>query len=429
MKIKYNWIALAIAAVASLGLGTWQAVVNAQGGEFFLNKSSYSLVIFGITIFTFIFGAVLTIIDRETPRTYNIGKNFLAGFFGLLISVCYISDGIIGFTVLSDQSNMVLFIITKLLEIFAGGVFLAESVSFIVGKNLLRSKPLLTIIVPIMFAFRLIMLFFEYTKISVQSSEMFDIVAVAVASLFMYYHAVMFAGLKKSCVKSLFLFGAPMLCACLASGTDIVISAVLAGEFSISAMIMTVADTLLCFYAICLLAEITHKAGKQYLNDFADDADISVPEKVTENSREKEEPEQNYSSFEEIASFGKSTPHIRRETILSAPAASVEPKSEDSEVAFHADALHEALTNNLEDVSRESVSVQQNEPTVQSVPEEAPVEARRIRAEDESTFADTNPSVESEPIPEPAQSSKPTSDGVDMDRINRLLSEFERDHM
>ncbi len=437
MKIKYNWIVLAITALASLGLGTWQAIVNARGGDFFLDRSLYTIVIFGLTIFAFIFGAVLTIIDRETPKTYNIGKNFFAGFFGLLVSICYASDGLIGFTSLSGQDYMILFIITKLFEICAGGVFLAESVSLILGKNLLKNKPLLTIVVPIMFAFRLIMLFFEYAKISVQSSEMFDIVAVAFASLFMYYHAVMFAGLKKSCVKSLFLFGAPMICVALASATDIVVAALLVGEFRLSDMIMTVADALLCLYTVCLLAEITHKAGRQYLNDFADEVDISIPEKATE-TEDDETDEDGYSSFEDIASFGRRKPHIRRETILSEPAASVEQKHE---VASHAHALHEALSNNLEISTDEKAVSLRSEPTTQPEAEEMlDSKPRRVRNDDDLTLADTNTSTESELIPEPESESAPSddspspssaseADGVDMDRINRLLSEFERDHM
>ncbi len=442
MKIKYNWIALAISALVSLGLGTWQAIVNARGGNFFLDKSMYTIVIFGLAIFAFIFGAVLTILDRETPKTYNIGKNFLAGFFGLLISICYISDGLIGFTTISGQDYMFLFIITKLFEIFAGGVFLAESVSLIVGKNLLKSKPLLTISVPIMFALRLTMLFFEYAKISVQSSEMFDIVTVAFASLFMYYHAVMFAGLKKSCVKSLFLFGAPMICVALASTTDIVASALIAGEFRLSNMIMTFADALLCLYAICLLAEITRKVGRQYLNDFADDVDISVPENAADTEKTSDNTEEQvYSSFEDIASFGRNKPRIHHETILSEPAANVESKPK---VASHASALHEALTDNFKAVADDDDDrknpAAQDDSVPYSEPKENDFKGRRVRTDGDSSFSDTKSDVQAEPIPE--QSSKSASesvpsdnsllsapDGVDMDRINRLLSEFEHDHM
>ena len=219
MKIKYNWIVLIITAVASLGLGVWRSVVINTGGEFFLDKSMYSIVIFGLIASGFIIGAILTLLDRETPQNYDIGKNFFAGFFGLLISICFITNGILGFMSISnipEDTNALFYIITNLFEILAGGVFLMESVSSLVGKNFLKTKPLLTVIVPVMFALRLINLFFDYTKVSVQSSEMFDIVAVALAALFIYYHAVMFAGLKKSCIKSLFFFGIPMICACLA---------------------------------------------------------------------------------------------------------------------------------------------------------------------------------------------------------------------
>ena len=52
MKIKYNWIVLIITAVASLGLGVWRSVVINTGGEFFLDKSMYSIVIFGLIAIT-----------------------------------------------------------------------------------------------------------------------------------------------------------------------------------------------------------------------------------------------------------------------------------------------------------------------------------------------------------------------------------------
>lgn len=443
MKIKYNWIVLAIAALASLSLGVWQSVVAAEGGEFFLSKSTYAIIIFGITVFAFIVGAVLTVLDRETPKTYNIGKNFFAGFFGLLVSVCYISYGLIGFTELSGQGNVLFFVIVRLMEIFGGAVFLMEAISSFTGRNLLKRRPILTIAVPIMFAFRLIELFFEYTRISVQSSEMFDIVAVAFACMFMYYHAVMFARLKKSCVKSLYLFSAPMICVCLASGIDIVVKAVLLREFTISNTIIAVSDILLCFYAVSILAELTRKAGKQYLsnNSSVDElAEVSA-DKPEKNKEIEDTDSQSYSSFEEIDSFGKSTPHIRRETILSAPAANVEPKAQDAEVALHADALHEALTNNFElNAAADSSHAIQEQTTeaTQANPEKVKTEEpTKIYTGREEAASDNTDSLSKDgdadrarmtDDTESVQKSSAASDGVDMDRINRLLSEFEQDN-
>lgn len=423
MKIKYSWLVLAITAIASLGLSVWRSVVIEQGGEFFLDKSMYSIIIFGIIIFAFIVGAILTVLDRETPQTYNIDKNFFAGFFGLLISICYITDGALGFMEASSvtEYNKVFYIIVKVFELAAGGVFLMESISSLIGKNLFKNKPMFTVIVPVMFALRLIVKFFDYTKVSVQSSEMFDIVAIALASLFMYYHAVMFSGIKKSCVKSMFFFGVPMICASLVSGTDIVVSAVLAGKFTISTMIMTVSDVLLCFYAISLLAEMTHKAGKQYLKEVVDGEPENSLEK--EEIKESEENiEQTYNSFEDIASFGKAAPHIRRETIISEPAANTEPKMENPEVASHADALHSKLQSNFE----QQIPVE--EPKLENEPVSEP--AVSVNNVDDSTLSDINSDIKSEPIPEPTSnkpSYTPTTDGVDMDRINRLLLELEND--
>lgn len=434
MKIKYNWIVLIITAIASLGLGVWRSVVIDNGAEFFLDKGMYSIVIFSLIILGFIVGAILTIIDRETPQTYDIGKNFFAGFFGLLISICYITHGVLGFMSISDipeGNNEIFYIITKLLEIIAGGVFIVEAVSSLIGRNLLKSRPLFAIMVPMMFALRLINQFFDYTKVSVQSSEMFDIVAIAIASLFMYYHAVMFSGIKKSCIKSLFLFGVPMICASFASGADIVVSAVLAGEFSIDAMIMTVSDMLLCLYTISLLAEITKKAGKQYLHKQAEE--LEEAEKSEPEAKPSISDEPSYSSFEDIASFGKTAPHIRRETILSEPAANVEPKQEEPEVASHADALHSILQSNFKQeeqpIEPQVITEPQTEAAVEAVEaEDEPIVTGNHVIADDIALSDNNTEIASEPIPEPSKPSyTPTTDGVDMDRINRLLSEFEND--
>lgn len=442
MKIKYNWIVLIITAVTSLGLGVWRSIVINGGGEFFLDKSLYSIVIFGLIILGLIVGAVLTIIDRETPQNYDIEKNFFAGFFGLLISICYITHGILGFMNIADipeDNNVIFYITTNLFEILAGGVFIMESVSSLVGRNLLKTKPLLTIVVPIMFAIRLINKFFDYTKISVQSSEMFDIVAIAIAALFIYYHAVMFAGLKKSCVKSLFLFGVPMICASFASGADVAVSAVLAGEFSINNMIMTVSDMLMCLYAVSLLAEITGKVGKQYLHK--QEEELESTEKPNPETEQKLSDESAYTSFEDIASFGRTAPHIRRETILSEPAANVEPKPQEPEVASHADALHSRLQSSLEqeqpsESKAEPQLEQQLEPQVEPQPEpqvisepedELPVTGSHIMTDD-TALSDSNDDIASETIPAPSKSAyTPTTDGVDMDRINRLLLELEND--
>lgn len=434
MKIKYNWIVLIITAVASLGLGVWRSIVINGGGEFFLDKSIYSIVIFGLIILGFIVGAVLTIIDRETPQNYDIEKNFFAGFFGLLISICYITHGILGFMNIADipeDNNVIFYIITNLFEILAGGVFIMESVSSLVGRNLLKTKPLLTIVVPIMFAIRLINKFFVYTKISVQSSEMFDIVAIAITALFIYYHAVMFAGLKKSCVKSLFLFGVPMICASFASGADIAVSAILADEFSINDMIMTVSDMLMCLYAVSLLAEITGRVGKQYLHKQEEEPEAT--EKTSPEIEQKLSNESTYTSFEDIASFGKTAPHIRRETILSEPAANVEPKPQEPEVASHADALHSRLQSSLEQEEQPlepQPKEPQSEPQAISEPvpeDEFPVTGSHIMTDD-TVLSDSNDNIAGETIPAPSKSTyTPTTDGVDMDRINRLLLELEND--
>lgn len=462
MKIKYNWITLIITAALSLSLGIWRAVVTNNGGEFFLDRSMYCVVIFGLIIISLVVGAVLTVLDRETPQNYEIGKNFFAGFLGLLVSICFITNGILSFmsvSSLSENTNVVFYVLTALLELAAGGVFLAESVSSLVGKNLLKERPMLTAIVPIMFAFRLINLFLDYSKISVQSSEMFDIVAVALAALFMYYHAVMFAGLKKSCVKSLFFFGAPMLCAAFVNGSDVVISAVLAGEFSISDMIMTVSDMLLCLYAIALLVEITRKAGEQYLHKQEAEKELEKSEKPSEAEAFGEASDDSkYVSFEDISSFGKSAPHIRRETIVS-ESAEAEPKTEKPETAARADALHSRFAVSLEQekplgektseekrmkeekLSGEAGKIEKAEKTEKAetlhaaVSEQSEDNGEKALGRHESPDRGANMSdvpESSEAKPKRSRSSRktsyvPSTDGVDMDRINRLLSELEND--
>ena len=47
-----------------------------QNKKFFLDKAMDSIVIFGLIASGFIIGAILTLLDRETPQNYDIGKNF-----------------------------------------------------------------------------------------------------------------------------------------------------------------------------------------------------------------------------------------------------------------------------------------------------------------------------------------------------------------
>ena len=70
-----------------------------------------------------------------------------------------------------------------------------------------------------------------------------------------------------------------MICACFAYGADVVVSAIISGNFKIDDMIMKVSDILLCFYTISLLVEITSKAGKQYLHKQAEELEeANIPE-------------------------------------------------------------------------------------------------------------------------------------------------------
>lgn len=427
MKIKHLWFPLVISSLLCVGLKVSQSIVTAFGGEFFMDQAACSVTIFALLIASLMISVAISLLDRETPKTCDIGKNRIAGISGMAAAVFLACSGIMNIMSPKTEDGVGFFdIITLFGVIFGAVVLFIEAYSSFRGKNMIASKPLLALALPIMFALRLYQLFFVYSTISLQSSEMFDLVSLAVGTVLVFYQAILYSGIKdKSCIKPVFVWAVPYIAVTLTYSIDSITYSILSGSFSLSASFTPIGDLLLCVYFIALLVELTKFRDKFYA-EFEDEeyefAEVEAAEQIA-LSKNKEKSDREYTSFDEISSFGKNTPHIHTETITTKPAqiaAAVEPKEPCEEKPEE-----ETVADTAE---KEAAEV--TEPTPQPQAEQAvsenPMDTLPPVRAASPLFIDKAPKLSSEKIPTPISDTEPVNkDEIDIDRINRLIAELE----
>lgn len=422
MKIKHLWFPLIISSVLCVGLKISQSIITASGGEFFMDQTACSVTIFALLIASLMISVAISLLDRETPKTCDIGKNKIAGISGMAAAVFLACSGIMNIMSPKTEDGIGFFdVITLIGVIFGSVVLFIEAYSSFRGKNMIASKPLLALALPIMFALRLYQLFFVYSTISLQSSEMFDLVSLAVGTILVFYQAVLYSGIKdKSCIKPVFIWAVPYVAVTLTYTLDSLTYSIFNGNFSLSAAFTPIGDLLLCVYFIALLVELTKFRDKFYA-EFEDDeyefAEVEAAEQIS-LSKNKEKNDKEYTSFDEISSFGKNTPHIHTETITTKPA-QIKPSAEAEKPT------EEPIEEPVEDtVEEETAAVA--EPTPEPAAEKNPMDTLPPVKTATPLYIDKAPKLSSEKIPTPISDAEPVNkDAIDIDRINRLIAELE----
>ena len=167
-------------------------VFNVYGDGFIFNSMVCNWIFAVSAAILLIIGWILSIIDIKKVFEVQPQKCIFCGLFGFLSSVTMIGSGII--SLLSENPNL----IQCILAIAGGSVLLYESCISFTGHNGMAKVPVLSLLVPAWCCSRFLALFADYTHKSVAATEIFDIVAVAVLLMFLFYQSMFFAGINNT---------------------------------------------------------------------------------------------------------------------------------------------------------------------------------------------------------------------------------------
>lgn len=215
MKIKYSWIPFTLVLLAEVILRILQLdLFNWFPNGFFINDDILSNMLLLIIVVFFIIMAIVSVSDKRTPYEFLPGKNIPLGIIGLILVFnifCSCIEPIKAFSNDVDKTKNIVYIV---FSFFAGIVMVSESVSSIIGKNILRKYPVSAIALPAWSIIRLVIMFMDYTSMAMSTISMFDVIAVIFITLFFFYQGTIFANIpSNNSAKKLFVYGMPAIVA------------------------------------------------------------------------------------------------------------------------------------------------------------------------------------------------------------------------
>lgn len=275
MKIKLSWIPFIPITLLSVFLRAYQVVyVNSGVDQGFLNNETIWVIYAAMIALLFVVLAIFTAADRKTSGFYDISKNFFAGIFSFIAGIALIGgcaqevisvlNGSLGAAVLVDA----------LFSVLAGAAFIIMGVSSLSGKIKGKKLKVLMLFPPVWGCIRLIYTFMNYTKSSIHSFDMTNVIFMAFGTLFLFNVAMIYAGVKtRNPVKAVFLYGMPMIavtltyCAAIAVTkivTDGEIVDILAQNQGMGLEGITLVQFFfVSLFALFFLIELTSKAKKK----------------------------------------------------------------------------------------------------------------------------------------------------------------------
>ena len=222
MKLNKLWIPALILFLIGGSAKICDTVFNVGGGDsFFLSSSVCNWILAGSAALLFVIGFVLGIADKKKNYNAEPRKNVALGIFGFISSVMIIGYGVV--SLLSGDSSR---IVESLFSIAGGIVLLYESSISVTGHNGMKKAPVVALLVPIWCCIRFFSLFLSYNQKSLKSMELFDIIAVAFLVMFLFYQAMLFAGINnKLAARKIIFYGTCYIMLGLIATADLLINA------------------------------------------------------------------------------------------------------------------------------------------------------------------------------------------------------------
>lgn len=290
-----------VLTLVACGVKLCDTLLNLHGSGFFLSGTVCNGIVAASFILLYVIGFVLSITDRKKNFSAEPVKSFLVGGFGFLAAVLLIGSGVI--RLMSSGEH----IAENLLAAAAGFVLLYESSISLTGNNGMKKIPVVALLLPIWCCARFVRTFSEYTQVSLQATELFDMVELAFLMLFLFYQAMFFAGLNnKVAVRRSVVYGTVFILLGLTVSADLLIKMFYhvektnvdtqIVEAGINNILLCCCDLALCGYAFFFMRSMLKQAQKHLKqeddeNDNPDDVLLPPDDSTAEAVPEQPAPD------------------------------------------------------------------------------------------------------------------------------------------
>ncbi|MDP4120285.1 MAG: hypothetical protein Q8876_04410 [Bacillota bacterium] len=304
MRIKLSWFVFLPVTLIMVFLKIYQMCKVDSNALPFLNNQTCGILILVFGFILLLSTVIFSFLDKQTPRNYVLKQNIPAAVFAALSAVLLAYDGatkLMNIFSLNQEAAPVALnfssVLDVLLTILAAIVFMSFTLTSLIGKNNSRGMSILMLFPTFFLCFRLVSKFMENSSGSVQTQNMYDLIFLMLATLFMFYHAVIFTRLEsKNPVKTMFIFGLPAFAVFGTFITEFIINKINSGSglsFTDTSNINAAEFSVLALYMLSILIEMT-------LFVKSEDQIDEEQEKVESNSNERKKHHIDNSSSDYI---------------------------------------------------------------------------------------------------------------------------------
>lgn len=274
MLIKKSWAVFVPVTVLCIALKAMQLSLSKGGAFYIFNEKNIPVFILILFAVLFLSTLLLNVLDKKTPPEYSTGRNLPAGISAMLLALVLAADGAFRFTNAFNVKIAFSELILAISSILAGVVFVAIGLGNVTGTNKSRGISVLVLAPTAWSCVKLVSTFMAYTKVSVASTDMHDLVFIIFATLFLFNHALIFTWvLGKNPVKSCYLYGLTAIAICFTYVTQAVFEVQKSGSFKISQNYDSIEFLLLSVFMLSFLVELSRNTVQSRISEYENDDD------------------------------------------------------------------------------------------------------------------------------------------------------------
>ena len=210
MRSKLSWIPFVPLFLAA-GFFKLAQELLPQGSVFGLTALQMEYCYIGAAVLILLFTVLFVAVDKKISPYYVPHKNVPAGLIGILLSVLLAADGgLTAFQMFNSGTISAVPILGAVLAILSAVVFIIFSLDHIFRRKEGKNLSLLNAVPAVFCGVRMILVFIQFTTISIKLADVSALICYVFATLFFYHYAVVLSLIKnKSSLKSCFVFGLP----------------------------------------------------------------------------------------------------------------------------------------------------------------------------------------------------------------------------
>lgn len=208
MRSKLSWIPFVPLFLAA-GFFKLAQELLPQGSVFGLTALQMEYCYIGAAVLILLFALLFVAVDKKISPYYVPHKNVPAGLIGFLLSVLLAADGgLTAFQIFNSGTISVVQFLGAVLALLSAVVFVVFSLNHIFRRKEGKNLSLLNAVPAVFCGVRMILVFIQFTTISIKLADVSALICYVFATLFFYHYAVVLSLIKnKSSLKSCFVFG------------------------------------------------------------------------------------------------------------------------------------------------------------------------------------------------------------------------------